>query len=103
MVLGGVTFVQLYLGALVAGLRAGRVYNTWPDIDGAFIPSVEHLWFETLWWRNLFDNHLTVQFEHRMVVYVLLALAFLHALDASGSRAPGGWSLPSRCRPCSAS
>jgi len=29
-----VTFVQLYFGALVAGLRAGRVYNTWPDIDG---------------------------------------------------------------------
>src|SRR3982074_87615 len=28
------TLVQLYLGALVAGLRAGRVYNTWPDIDG---------------------------------------------------------------------
>ncbi|MDO9058225.1 MAG: COX15/CtaA family protein, partial [Bradyrhizobium sp.] len=33
------TFVQLYFGALVAGLRAGRVYNTWPEIDGAFIPS----------------------------------------------------------------
>ncbi len=31
-------FVQLYLGALVAGLRAGRVYNTWPQIDGALIP-----------------------------------------------------------------
>ena len=28
------TFVQLYFGALVAGLRAGLVYNTWPDIDG---------------------------------------------------------------------
>src|SRR5581483_2579455 len=27
------TFVQLYLGALVAGLRAGKIYNTWPDID----------------------------------------------------------------------
>ena len=32
------TFVQLYLGALVAGLRAGLVYNTWPAIDGGFIP-----------------------------------------------------------------
>src|SRR3954471_13406757 len=45
------TFVQLYFGALVAGLRAGRVYNTWPDIDGGFIPSAERLWFETPWWR----------------------------------------------------
>jgi heme a synthase len=81
------TFVQLYLGALVAGLRAGRVYNTWPDIDGGLIPSTARLFFEAPWWRNLFDNTLTVQFEHRMVAYVLLALAFLHALDAVGSRA----------------
>src|SRR3979411_2577671 len=35
MALLALTFVQLYFGALVAGLRAGRVYNTWPDIDGA--------------------------------------------------------------------
>ena len=35
LVLLALTFVQLYLGALVAGLRAGRVYNTWPEIDGA--------------------------------------------------------------------
>ncbi|MBR0715694.1 COX15/CtaA family protein [Bradyrhizobium liaoningense] len=82
-----VTFVQLYLGALVAGLRAGRVYNTWPDIDGAFIPSAERLWFETPWWRNLFDNVLTVQFEHRMTAYLLFALAVFHAFDAIGARA----------------
>jgi heme a synthase len=81
------TFVQLYLGALVAGLRAGRVYNTWPEIDGAFIPSAERLWFETPWWRNLFDNVLTVQFEHRMTAYALFALAALHAFDAVRSRA----------------
>src|SRR5262249_10298357 len=82
-----VTFVQLYLGALVAGLRAGRVYNTWPGIDGAFIPSAERLWFETPWWRNLFDNVLTVQFEHRMTAYALFVLAALHAFDALRSRA----------------
>ncbi|MGV7215665.1 COX15/CtaA family protein [Bradyrhizobium sp. UFLA05-112] len=82
-----VTFVQLYLGALVAGLRAGRAYNTWPEIDGAFIPSAERLWFETPWWRNLFDNVLTVQFEHRMTAYTLFALAALHAFDAVRSRA----------------
>ena len=81
------TFVQLYLGALVAGLRAGKVYNTWPDIDGALIPSAARLFFEAPWWRNLFDNALTVQFEHRMTAYALLALAVLHALDAIRSRA----------------
>jgi cytochrome c oxidase assembly protein subunit 15 len=81
------TFVQLYFGALVAGLRAGRVYNTWPQIDGAFIPSSARLFFEDPWWRNLFDNTLTVQFEHRMTAYALLALALLHACDAVASRA----------------
>jgi cytochrome c oxidase assembly protein subunit 15 len=81
------TFVQLYLGALVAGLRAGKIYNTWPDIDGALIPSVARLFFEVPWWRNLFDNTLTVQFEHRMVAYALFLTAILHALDAVGSRA----------------
>ena len=92
------TFVQLYFGALVAGLRAGRVYNTWPEIDGALIPSAARLWFETPWWRNLFDNPLTVQFEHRMTAYALLILALVHAIDATRSRAGaavtgGAWSL----------
>jgi len=72
---------------VVAGLRAGRVYNTWPQIDGAFIPSPERLFFEDPWWRNLFDNTLTVQFEHRMTAYALLILALLHAIDAVATRA----------------
>jgi cytochrome c oxidase assembly protein subunit 15 len=87
LVLLALIFVQLYLGALVAGLRAGRVYNTWPEIDGALVPSAARLLFEAPWWRNLFDNTLTVQFEHRMVAYALLALAILHAADAVRSRA----------------
>jgi len=81
------TFVQLYLGALVAGLRAGKIYNTWPDIDGSFIPSAARLFFEAPWWRNLFDNTLTVQFEHRMTAYALFVLAVLHAIDSIRSRA----------------
>jgi cytochrome c oxidase assembly protein subunit 15 len=93
------TFVQLYFGALVAGLRAGLVYNTWPAMDGsAFIPSAARLWFEDPWWRNLFENALTVQFEHRMTAYALFALAVFHALDATRARAgaaavSGAWWL----------
>jgi heme a synthase len=81
------TFVQLYLGALVAGLRAGKIYNTWPDIDGGFIPSAARLFFNVPWWRNLFENTLTVQFEHRMAAYTLFVLVALHAIDAVRSRA----------------
>lgn len=80
-------FLQLYLGALVAGLRAGKVYNTWPDIDGGFIPSGARLFFEQPWWRNLFDNTLTVQFNHRMVAYALWVTAILHLVDALRARA----------------
>jgi len=79
-------FLQLYFGALVAGLRAGRVFNTWPLIDGAFIPSSARLFFEQPWWRNFFDNTLTVQFTHRMIAYTLVALAIVHAIDAIRSR-----------------
>jgi heme a synthase len=81
------TFAQLYLGALVAGLRAGKIYNTWPEIDGALIPSAARLFFETPWWHNLFENTLTVQFEHRMVAYALFVTAILHAADAVRSHA----------------
>ena len=90
MALLALTFAQVYLGALVAGLRAGRVYNTWPEIDGALFPSAARLLFEQPWWRNLFDNTLTVQFEHRMVAYALFALAILHAVDSRRSRAGPG-------------
>ena len=49
-------------------------------IDGALIPSAERLWFETPLWRNLFENTLTVQFNHRMMAYLLLALAVWHVV-----------------------
>lgn len=76
------TLVQIYLGALVAGLDAGLVFNTWPLIDGAFVPDPARLWFITPAWRNLFENTLTVQFNHRMLAYALWLLAMFHANDA---------------------
>ena len=75
--------VQIALGGLVAGLKAGLVYYTWPLIDGALIPAREHLFFLAPAWANLIDNHLAVQFTHRMVAYLLVALATLHAADCA--------------------
>jgi cytochrome c oxidase assembly protein subunit 15 len=74
--------MQIYLGALVAGLRAGLIFNTWPLIDGSFMPSTVDLFFAHPLWRNFFENTLTVQFDHRMVAYGLCALALIHAVDA---------------------
>jgi cytochrome c oxidase assembly protein subunit 15 len=76
-------FVQIYLGALVAGLRAGYAYNTWPLIDGAFVPDPSRLFLETPLWRNVFDNMLTVQFDHRMLAYAILIGALAHTLDVA--------------------
>jgi cytochrome c oxidase assembly protein subunit 15 len=72
-------FVQIAAGGLVAGLKAGLIYDTWPLMDGAIVPS--GLLFLDPPWRNLLDNHLTVQFVHRMLAYALVALAVLHAID----------------------
>jgi cytochrome c oxidase assembly protein subunit 15 len=74
---------QIYWGALVAGLRAGLLYNTWPLIDGHMVPAATSLFFNEPWWRNLFENPLTVQFTHRMIAYVLWVAALVHAIESA--------------------
>ena len=86
LAIAALVLVQIYLGALVAGLDAGLVYNTWPLIDGAFMPEAARLWFISPAWRNLFENTLTVQFDHRMLAYAIWLLAMLHAIDARRAR-----------------
>ena len=70
-------FVQIVLGAFVAGLKAGASYNTWPLIDGRLVP--EGLGAIEPWYLNLFENALTVQFTHRLVAYVLVLTTLWHA------------------------
>lgn len=76
-------FVQIFVGGLVAGLRAGLVNNTWPLMDGVFIPPADVLWRLEPIWINLVDNPITVQFFHRMIAYAIFALALGHLIDAS--------------------
>jgi len=82
LLIAGMMLLKIYLGALVAGIDAGLVYNTWPLIDGSFVPAPEHLWFFHPLWRNFFENRLTVQFDHRMLAYTIWIIALLHANDA---------------------
>ncbi|MGF1607641.1 MAG: COX15/CtaA family protein [Rhodothalassiaceae bacterium] len=70
--------VQLALGALVAGLKAGYIYSTWPLMDGGLWPRA--LLDYQPWWRNLADNPATVQFLHRMTGYALVITGALAAL-----------------------
>jgi cytochrome c oxidase assembly protein subunit 15 len=74
---------QIYLGALVAGLRAGHAYNTWPLIDGGLVPDSSRLLFDAPLWRNFFENPLTVQFDHRMLGYVVGLIAIVHLFNVA--------------------
>lgn len=65
--------VQMALGALVAGLDAGRGYIDWPLMNGQVIPQA--MWALDPWWKNLTENEATTQFLHRLTAYVLLAAA----------------------------
>lgn len=80
-VLVGLVFCQIGLGALVAGLRAGLVFNTWPLMDGGLAPVLSSLAFLHPAWTNLFENVATVQFEHRTTAYLLLLAAVMHAVQ----------------------
>lgn len=65
-------FWQILLGALVAGIDAGRGYIDWPMMNGEFLPS-ESFDYNPLW-TNFFENPALVQFNHRILGYVLMAL-----------------------------
>jgi len=74
-VLLAVAFVQILLGALVAGIDAGRSYTDWPLMAGGFLPP-EPFSLSPLW-RNFFEDPGLVQFIHRMWGYGLLALGIV--------------------------
>jgi len=75
-------FVQIVLGGFVAGSRAGFTLNTWPLLDGDFIPPAAKLFVASPWIENFVDNPTLVQFNHRMLAYVLCLLALWHGLAA---------------------
>lgn len=72
-ILTALAFLQIVLGALVAGLDAGRGYIDWPLMGGEFLPSEA---FDIVpVWKNLFENEALTQFNHRILGYVLWAFA----------------------------
>ncbi|MFO1397611.1 MAG: COX15/CtaA family protein [Burkholderiales bacterium] len=65
-------FVMVLTGGLVAGIRAGFAYNTFPLMNGSVVPP-EILSLDP-WWKNFFWNMATVQFDHRLVAWLLAFL-----------------------------
>ena len=82
--------VMVLLGALVAGIRAGFAYNTFPLMNGRIVPP--EIMMLVPWWKNFFWNMATVQFDHRIVGWLL---AFAVPLLWWRLRAPG---VPPRAR-----
>ncbi len=87
---------QTFMGGLVAGLDAGMAFNSWPLMNGAFVP--EGLLAIQPAWKNFFDNATTVQFVHRLTAYILWALVLYHAISLQRARphshhARRGWMI----------
>jgi len=68
-------FLQILLGALVAGIDAGRGYIDWPLMAGQVIP--DGMFALSPWWSNFFENSALVQFVHRLAGYLLLIFGFI--------------------------
>jgi cytochrome c oxidase assembly protein subunit 15 len=62
-------FLMILTGGFVAGIRAGFAYNTFPLMNGAWVPP--ELFMIEPWWRNFFWNMATVQFDHRVGAWLL--------------------------------
>jgi len=69
LALAGGVFMQIILGAFVAGLRAGRTFNTWPLMDGKFFPDGYFAGSPGV--NDLFETIAAVQFNHRIGAYLV--------------------------------
>jgi cytochrome c oxidase assembly protein subunit 15 len=74
LVIAALIYIQMLLGALVAGLHAGLLYNTWPSMDGRLMP--EDAFAQRPWWINFFENPGTAQFDHRIGAYLVAVSVF---------------------------
>lgn len=77
--------LQIALGALVAGNRAGMRFNDWPLMDGAIVPPLAVLFDRPTVLESFVDSLALVQFNHRIAAYLLVGLAFWHMLAARGT------------------
>jgi cytochrome c oxidase assembly protein subunit 15 len=82
--LAALVFLQIMLGALVAGDRAGQVYNDWPLMNGRIFPD-DYLGRHDLGWA-LLHSQAAVQFNHRLTAYILILGAIVAAVLARRTR-----------------
>jgi cytochrome c oxidase assembly protein subunit 15 len=81
-VLLGLVLLQIIYGAFVAGLKAGYVYNTWPTMNGEWIPESLNYALIKDGWKSLINNHASVQFIHRILAYIVTIFIFIVGLKS---------------------
>ncbi|KAI0952003.1 hypothetical protein AcW1_004217 [Taiwanofungus camphoratus] len=93
--LTALVFLTALSGAFVAGLDAGLLYNEFPLMGGRLAPPRDELFSNAyaktpdgsdIWWRNIFENPTTVQFDHRclaMTTYAATAAMFAMTRSAA--------------------
>jgi len=84
----GLIFFMVLTGGLVAGIRAGFAYNTFPLMNGQVVPA--EVFALTPWWQNFFSNMATVQFDHRLIAWVLAVVIPWLWLRCQRAPAPAG-------------
>ena len=86
-------YVMIFTGALVAGIHAGYAYNTYPLMNGHWVPP-EILELDPTW-KNFVYNMATVQFDHRILALVIaataIALAWRVQRDAASTARDKAW------------
>jgi cytochrome c oxidase assembly protein subunit 15 len=85
------TFIQILLGALVSGLDAGRIFNSWPLMEGQFVP--RDYGALSPWYVDAFENRASVQFHHRMGAYILFGLGLFWAWRLFGDALTRQWGV----------
>jgi heme a synthase len=93
LALVALVFVMILSGGLVAGIRAGYAYNTFPLMNGHFVPP--EIFMIEPWHRNFFDNMATVQFDHRLMAWILMIVVPLLWWAGRRSVVPGNARLAS--------
>lgn len=78
--LAGILGATICFGGLTAGNHAGLIYNTFPDMNGHFMPE-DMLALHPVW-KNFFYNPATIQFCHRLLAFATLATGFYVFLAA---------------------
>lgn len=79
-------FIMVLSGGFVAGIRAGLAYNTFPLMNGHIVPP--EIFMLDPWYLNFFQNMATVQFDHRLIAWMLAILVPVFWLQARRSTLP---------------